>query len=182
MRWRAISPERLLVLALVASLAACGGKTPVVDDIPDVKAAEGVEVLPDPPAFPVNDRLAAVNLGNIGNFDYFIDRESISVVNPGGIIRYTVVARSTAGARNVSYEALRCPTWERRVYAVGRSDGTWVPAKGSTWLSLKAGTVNAPFEALARDFFCPNNVAVRDAAEAKTAIARGRHPDTVLRY
>jgi hypothetical protein len=50
---------------------------------------------------------------------YYIDTKSLSV-DAQKIVRYTVVAETKTGARNVSYEGIRCtPKGEHRLYAYG---------------------------------------------------------------
>jgi len=55
---------------------------------------------------------------------YFVDGPSISVAG-NDIVRFTLVAKGTGSAENVSYEAFRCSTGERTTYAYGKTDRTW---------------------------------------------------------
>jgi hypothetical protein len=115
--------------------------------------------------------LLRVELGR--GFDYYIDPASISV-GADGVVRYSVVARSMGGATNVSYEGLRCNSRERILYAFGRADGSWSPARKLEWQSAAGGTAKY-FSTLADYYFCPNRKPVADAAEAVDALKQGGH-------
>jgi hypothetical protein len=84
------------------------------------------------------------------------------------------VARSPSGVDNVSYEALNCRESEFRIYAIGRSDGTWVSRRGE-WRPLRQGAQRAE-STLHREFFCPGGIAVADASDGVRALERGGHP------
>ena len=87
-----------------------------------------------------------------------------------------LVARSPAGAVNVSFEGLRCKTRERKLYAFGRADRTWAEARRVEWQKL-SGTERNPYAAvLAEDFFCPARGIVRNSQEAVDALRRKGHP------
>jgi hypothetical protein len=166
-------PELSVALALALALSGC--TPPRVPEEPETVRGAVAEVLPEPPPFPRNEQLRPVNLGHLGSFDYFVDPDSVSI-QPGGIVRYTLVAKSVAGATNISFEALSCGSRERRVYSLGHPDGTWAKARTSQWLPLDAGPASLPYFDLARYYFCPNRVAVRTRAEALDAVRRGGHP------
>ena len=51
---------------------------------------------------------------------FSVDGATISV-GSDGVVRYVLVVVAHGGARNVSYEGLRCDTRERRLYAFGRN-------------------------------------------------------------
>ena len=58
----------------------------------------------------------------------FVDEASVHY-GSDDVIRYTMVIVSPSGARNVTFEGMRCETGERRLYAFGRADGSWSRAK-----------------------------------------------------
>lgn len=94
---------------------------------------EGSWSLPDWPAeanlveFVVEDPSA--------RFRQYIDKASLEVGSDGAV-RYTLVVESASGARNVSFEGLRCtPGGEYRVYAFGH-EGRFKTAVGD-WVSLR---------------------------------------------
>jgi len=106
-----------------------------------------------------------------GDMRFFIDASSLSVLEKDSAVRYTLVARSPEGARNVSYESLSCATGTFRVHALGRADGSW-GGRESDWRSA-----NDPWHrALYREYFCPQNDVIRNAAEGVRALQQGGHP------
>jgi hypothetical protein len=172
-----------ILLGLTVLCSACG-RVQVVEDVLDgATIVESQEVrgelseLPSPPAYPRDGALLPVDLGPVSSFRFYIDRDSI-VVRPGGIVRFTLLARSFSGATNVSFEAIRCSTRERRPYALALRPGEWTTARASQWQSLDAGTASRPYLALANQFFCPNGLAAQSNAEIIDALQLGRHPAT----
>jgi hypothetical protein len=104
------------------------------------------------PAFPQDEDLIPFKVGSAMDKRFLIDKKSISV---GGdeVIRYSVLVISSAGARNISFEGMRCSTGERRVYAFGRNDGTWSRARNGRWAGIRGGANSYPV-ALFSDYFC----------------------------
>jgi hypothetical protein len=138
-------------------------------------AKEGEEALPAQqlPAFPRQENLIRFFVSSASDFTFFVDRASISVKDK--IVRYTLVARSASGADNVTYEGISCVAGEYRVYAFGRADGSWQSRPG-LWREISPRSVQRWHNALQREFFCPNKIAVADAAEAVRALELGGHP------
>lgn len=127
------------------------------------------------PAFPQAENLipfeGSVTTGN----KYLVDSESLSV-GSDGIVRFTLVIVSSAGARNVSYEAMNCSSSERRLYALGRADGTWSRARSDQWLKIRDNSLNRHYAELYTNYFCPIGMTLRDADEARQVLRRGGHP------
>lgn len=127
------------------------------------------------PAYPKPEGLLEFQVSAASGFRFFVDRASISV-GDDGVVRYTLVARSSAGADNVSYEGIRCQAGTYRVYAYGdRSAGAW-SQRESDWRPIEQKTLNRQHHALWREYFCPHRVPIADAAEGLDALARGGHP------
>jgi CNP1-like family protein len=126
------------------------------------------------PAYPADENLIRFEVGPTSAFDFFVDAKSVSV-EKDGVIRYTLVARSPSGALNVSYEGIRCESRERKLYAFGRSDKTWAPARSADWVGIPSGRTypNSQQAVLADEFFCPAQGKVRSTEEAVTALKRG---------
>lgn len=184
--WSKTLPDCRFLLGLATALACAGCVRPaVVEDFVDPAAEAPVEdtaglpdgVLPSPPAFPNEALLQPVDLGPVSNFSFFVDPASVDV-RPGQIVRFTLVAKSPGGATNVSFEALRCTTRERRLYAFGSASGQWAKPTVSQWQPLDRGTASRPYAALATLFFCPNGLGVQSTPEALQALRRGAHPAT----
>lgn len=125
-----------------------------------------------PPAYPQEKDFVAFFVSAATAFDFFIDRASITV--DGGIIRYTVIARSPDGVDNVSYEAIRCGSDEYRIYAIGHSDRNWV-RRTTPWRPITPKTVQRWRHALLRDYFCPGGAPILTVEEGLDALRRGRH-------
>ncbi len=122
------------------------------------------------PPFPKAENLAPIYVGPT-TFEFLVDTTSISV-NEDDPIRYTLIARSSSGAMNVSYESIRCGTYERRLYALGRSDGTWSQARTSKWVPIGG----AQYATLADDFFCAKRGQARTAEGVVDLLKRSQGP------
>lgn len=107
---------------------------------------------------------------------FFIDGASLSV-GTDGVIRYVIVVETPGGARNVTFEGMRCETRERRIYAFGRQDGSWSKARKDEWIRIQDAYANRQHAALFLEYFCPLGNSVHSAAEARDALVRGGHPD-----
>ena len=124
------------------------------------------------PPYPVAARLIEFEQHPGADFRYFIDPQTLSV-DKDGVVRYVLVARSSGGVHNVTYEGLRCETAEHRYYAFGHADGTWSRSR-SNWRSLQEGQ---PLQrVLYADYFCPQKVAILNVGEGVRALRDGGHP------
>ncbi|MCC6611185.1 MAG: CNP1-like family protein [Burkholderiales bacterium] len=142
-------------------------------DFSEAPFREDRTVLPPPPKEENLIRFAAGPMR--GSFKYFVDGASLTV-GGDGVVRYTLVVRSDAGATNVTYEGIRCTTRERRIYAYGRADGAWTEPRGVEWKSIGGPANDEYIFVLYDDFFCPGRTGIRDAAEGLAALKRGGHP------
>lgn len=84
---------------------------------------------------------------------FHIDPKALTV-GTDGVVRYTLVAQSSAGATSTSYEGLRCQTFEKKLYAFGRPDGSWSRAKRDEWQPIFKNAANRQHVTLAQDYFC----------------------------
>ena len=105
----------------------------------------------------------------------------VLTVGPDDAVRYTVVIRSAAGASTVNVEGIRCDARERKLYAFGRPDSTWSPAKSPTWTRITNVGPGSYQYVLLREYFCPGGISIRDAAEGIDALKRGGHPANQVR-
>jgi hypothetical protein len=169
---------RFPLLLLVALLAACS--TPV--EMSDWERQNMSRQAPRddnvvPPPFPENARARAklieFPLADAGGFRFFVDASTLSVDAKDGVVRYVLVAQSPSGAQNISFEGLRCPSAEYRVYATGQSDGSWLPTR-TEWQPLR--NARRWQASLYREYFCPQKIAIGDAAEGVRALQAGGHP------
>ena len=106
---------------------------------------------------------------------FFVDGASV-VLGADGVVRYVLVVEAVGGARNVSFEGMRCETRERRVYASGRADGSWSRSRNEDWQRIRDVPANRQHTALYYDYFCPGGSIVRSADEALDALRQGGHP------
>ncbi|MGH8671943.1 MAG: CNP1-like family protein, partial [Burkholderiales bacterium] len=147
------------------------GADPQWRDLPD--ADEDKPWVEEQVAFPVAPReenLIPLKLSATARNRFLVDALSVTL---GGdsVLRYTMMVLTEGGARNVTYEGMRCETKEIRLYGFGRTDGTWSKARHSEWLPLREDSRNPYQEVLYRDFLCPNRLA---AASAEHVVARLR--------
>jgi hypothetical protein len=105
---------------------------------------------------------------------FYIDAPSIT---PGkdGVVRYTLIIKSSAGAVNISYEGIRCDPSEVKRYAFGRADGSWAKARSAKWEAISYKDVNRQHHMLHDDFFCPNNIPVLSREAAIKLLQAGAH-------
>ncbi len=103
---------------------------------------------------------------------YSIAPNSISVA-PDGVVRYVAVVKTPNGVVNVSFEGLRCATKEVRLYAFGRSDGTWGKSRNDRWSAVRHGSYQAT---LFKEYFCPRNIVIATSGEGVDALKQGGHP------
>lgn len=85
--------------------------------------------------------------------EFALDEKSLSI-GPDGVIRYTLVATSPAGAKNISYEGIRCQTFEKKSYAFAHADGSWARARRDQWEPIVRNAANRQQGVLAVDYFC----------------------------
>lgn len=152
----------------LAALLVCAEAFAQQDDIKqDAPAAESEVTLP---AAPQKNHLLPFYVSATTTMDFAIDAKSLSV-SSDGIVRYTLVITSPAGARNVSYEGIRCSSAEKKLYATGRPDGSWSPSRRDVWSPISSVGANRHHAALVKDYFCEGDTV---AGKAETIIERIR--------
>ena len=131
-----------------------------------------VELAAQLPPYPQTENLIEFNVSSATRNRHYVDAASISV-GTDKVVRYTVVIESAGGAKNVSFEGMRCATGERRLYAYGRPDGSWSKARSAGWQDIKFRSLLSYHKALYEDHFCPDGINVRDPAAAVRNLKRG---------
>lgn len=159
---------------LATPVAALGASVDEEDDLP--KKWEEAEF--QLPPMPKQEDLIGFFVSSATDNRFFVDSPSLSV-GGDGVVRYVLVVVTGGGARNVSFEGMRCEARERRLYAFGRSDGSWSKSRNSQWERIREGGSNRQHAALFQEYFCPGGVVVRTTEEARDALRRGGHPSTV---
>ncbi len=159
----------LLILAFSVSSVFAG-------DEEDYESKDWKEVDVPLPAAPKQESMLPFYVSAATDNRFFIDGASLSV-GGDGVVRYVLLILSPQGGRTVSFEGMRCETRERRIYASGRSDGTWSRARKSEWVDIQDVSMNRYHAALFNDYFCPFGIIVRDAAEARKVLQQGARLD-----
>lgn len=153
---------RILPLCLLACLLS-NAALALDDDPADVWQEHQVTTFP---AYPDEARLLPFEAAGESRNRFLIDPASISV-DRDGVVRYTLVVTTPGGAQNVTYEGLRCATWERRVYALGQTaTRSWQPSRRADWVHFIDNRMNRQHAALARDYFCEGSATVLSPVEA----------------
>ncbi|MGB7481229.1 MAG: CNP1-like family protein [Burkholderiaceae bacterium] len=141
----------LLLAAAHFQVAHAAGFDEEFDD--DTKPWQEIAVqLPAPPAA---ENLLPFEVSATATQSFAIDAKSVTV-GADGVVRYTLVTTSPAGARNVSYEGIRCATFERKLYAFGHADGSWSRSRRDQWERIVRNAANRQQAVLAKDYFCEN--------------------------
>ena len=164
----------LPVLAVFAAQAAGQGNAQKSDWELEQERRDWKETQVKLPAFPKADGLVEFFVSSATSFRFFIDAASIAV-EPDGVVRYTMVARSPSGVANVSYEGIRCENASYRVFALG-NDGSWVAMQQSEWRRIEVKSIQRWHNELYSRYFCPNRGLISSAAEGVIALRRGGHP------
>ncbi|MDY7577507.1 CNP1-like family protein [Herbaspirillum sp. RTI4] len=100
-----------------------------------------------------------------------VDAKSISI-GTDGVIRYTMVVKTQGGAVNVSYNGIRCATYESKSYAFGRSDGAWSRARQDKWKVISNAGANRQDAVLFKEYFCDGTTI---AGDLETIVLRFRN-------
>ncbi|MEK6685984.1 MAG: CNP1-like family protein [Pseudomonadota bacterium] len=164
--------KRTLALICVLFLMACA-KPAFKDEFESDKP--WVEQLTQLPAYPDVKNLMAFDAGSATSNQYFVDTTSIKI-GEDGVIRFSLVIKSSEGALNISYEGIRCATKERKLYALGRNDKTWSQPRASEWQKLDFVRQFYAQRELSKNIFCPHQQIVSSPEEAIQALKAGMHP------
>jgi hypothetical protein len=126
------------------------------------------------PAAPGAENLIPFYVSPTATQNFSIDGKSLSI-GKDGVIRYTMVATSPAGAKNISYEGIRCETFEKKSYAFARADGTWARSRKDQWEPIVRNAANRQHGVLALDYFCESK-AISGNRETILQRLRGNQP------
>jgi hypothetical protein len=114
------------------------------------------------PGAPRDADLLAFSVSATATQRFAIDSRSLTV-GADGVVRYTMVAVSPSGARNITYEGIRCAAFEKKLYAIGRADGTWSRSRRDKWEPIVRNAANRQQATLAQDYFCDGKTVAGDA-------------------
>lgn len=105
------------------------------------------------PAYPRDADLVSVALGPTDTLKLYIDTNSVSLADDR-VLRFTLIVESSSGARNVFFDGMRCETRQFKTYAVGSSDGKFVPVKNAQWQDIPRPSRNEFRFHLFQHFVC----------------------------
>jgi len=164
-----LKPNRIsnFLLVLLALLTPYASSANTDDADTDALKAESPVVLPAP--FQKNN-LLSFYVSPTTTLDFAVDAKSVSVTEEG-IVRFVLVVTSQSGASNISYEGIRCSTGERKLYAVGQTNGSWTAARRDIWETIIDRGINRQHAALAKDYFCETGMV---AGKAEVIVDRLR--------
>lgn len=169
---RARLGNKTAAVFLLAFATATSAQSRFEEDFDD-KDKPWQEVAIQLPPAPQAEDLASFYVSATATQSFAVDTKSLSV-SEDGVIRYTLVAVSDAGARNVSYEGIRCETYERKLYAFGQPDGKWSRSRRDQWERIQGGASNRQHAALAKDFFCLEKTVAGTAADMSARLRSKR--------
>jgi hypothetical protein len=127
------------------------------------------------PPIPKQANLLPFDVSATATQTFAIDPGSLTV-GADGVIRYTLVSTSPSGAINISYEGIRCQTYEYKRYAFGQAGGTWERSRRNKWETIHGYAGNRPQAALAKDFLCVEQTI---AGKAEDMVNRIRNKRTL---
>lgn len=136
---------------------------------PDSNWREAEVTMPPPPQ---EAHLRKFEASAANSHSYFVDESSVEV-GTDYVVRYVLVVRTSGGAETVSYEGIRCPTGEWKLYAHGRSDGEWVEPRRSEWRPVLSARAHTPQRALAANYFCDGVAPPRSREAALRGLRQG---------
>lgn len=174
-----------LVAAMATGLVSGCGKLDIKPQDPSrlqrglpAKAADFEEGrgITDDPLLPENDYVnlpetsqaaewLTFTVKQVGRHEYAVDPNSVSL-GGDGIVRFSLLIRTTGGVDNISFEGIRCATGEWKMYATGREGGGWARTPGPAWRPISEVGLNAVRYTLYKDYVCD-----RDGVPFRTAQA-----------
>jgi len=141
------------------------------DDYDDGKSWQ--EIKTEIPPQPQAANLVSFYVSPTATMNFFIDVNSISA-GSDGVVRYTLVSKSQGGAENISYEGIRCQTYENKSYAFGQKDGSWSRARLSGWKQISELSGNRQHAALAKDFLCQDGMIAGKVEDIRSRLRSNR--------
>jgi hypothetical protein len=165
-----------LLIGLLVTLAACSSQRDGSQRAWERRAVDAAETTSEAkvvyPAYPADADLIDFSPNARGGHRYFVDAKSIAI-GDDGVARFSVVIKTAGGATNVTYEGIRCASREKRIYALGQKDRTWVEARRSEWEAIQRGRANEYQEMLYADAFCVDGVIARNRDVAIRSLRYG---------
>lgn len=117
------------------------------------------------PPYPKAENQQDFYVSGIAGNHYFVDKTTLDM-GTDGVVRYVLTIKARGGATNVSFEGIRCATRERKIYAIGHTDGSWSRARDSKWQPIASTSQLSYHRALADEYLCPQGEMVRSPQQA----------------
>ena len=162
-----ISNFFLVLSALLALFTPFAFSANTDDADSEALKAESPVVLPAPAQ---KNNLLSFYVSPTTTLDFAVDAKSVSVTEEG-TVRFVLIVTSQSGASNISYEGIRCSTGEKKLYAVGQTNGSWTAARRDVWETIIDRGINRQHAALAKDYFCETGMV---AGKAEVIVDRLR--------
>ena len=111
-----------------------------------------------------------------GEMRSLIDPASVSRPETS-LVRYTLVARSRSGYRNISYEGLNCDDNTWHIYATWDASGKrWAANGDKTWTRANVVSNSDVHGVLDHDYWCKGAMAAGDPRELMQRLRSGLQP------
>ena len=127
------------------------------------------------PKAPQETALQKIPITGGSTMGFFVDLSSISVAGDT-VVRYVLVAQSSEGVRNVSYEGLDCAQNAWHIYGVWSAGGKgWVRNPQTDWSAVNAGGFTRIHAVLDSDYLCKDGHAAGSAKAIAENLKQGLH-------
>jgi len=161
---RARITKRLAIFVLLANaVAAVHGQSNFEEDFDDHDKS-WKEIALQLPAAPRAENLLPFYVSPTATQTFALDAKSLTV-GADDVVRYTLVTTSASGAKNISYEGIRCQLRHKKLYAFGHPDGSWSRSRRDQWEPISNNAANRQHAALAADYFCQDGMVAGKAAK-----------------
>lgn len=163
-RFTSYFPRFLVVFASMLGVVGVAQSQSRLDEDFDDEYKPWQEIAIQLPAPPQTANLLPFYVSATATQSFAIDAKSLTV-GSDGVIRYTLVIDSPGGAKNISYEGIRCGSFEKKIYAIGQPDGSWSRSRRNQWERIVQNAANRQHAILAKEYFCQNLIVVGDAKQ-----------------
>lgn len=161
---RTVVAKSITAIALVAAGTHLSLAQSAFDEDFDDDTKPWQEVAIQLPAAPLAANLLPFEVSATATQLFAIDAKSLTV-GADGVVRYTLVTSSPEGAKNVSYEGIRCASFERKSYAFGHPDGSWSRSRHDKWQPIVRNAANRQHAILFKDYFCDGSTVAGNAQQ-----------------
>jgi hypothetical protein len=164
---------RALVLPWLVGLSAAHAQSFYFEKDFDDEEKPWQEIAVQIPAAPKKENLQSFYVGPTTSHTFSIDTASLSI-GDDRVVRYILHVKTAGGAESVSYEGIRCQTYEKKTYAFGQRDGSWTRARRDKWEPITGTITNRYQAALAKDYFCDHQTVSGSVREIVARMRTGQ--------